>query len=824
MAPINWRDIGAKVVNAGRVLPSKMATSTKSEASLARAAGGDPGADLLALSVLPGVSLTISASWAAGNTAAGVYNITGPKPHLETLAKLCGTVTPRETSDSLRGVVSPPSAITVPREHRKGAGIPLSAANYCYIHPLDHLAEKLEKLKLAKNSWAFVLLTGGFAYFDEHMALLAINAIALAPSPTGLVLVGYPVAGPRTDNAAAILTHGGRLVPIRHPDLVRAGFDAVAWVHGLETFEGAPIAEERQYPHGAFLYHHNPAGSAAATAAPIANGQVVSRGAAVLNKVLDDDDDAEIESLTMDPSPSASVDGLESLPDSTGGQLYLYALEPVTPEQYKKIAAAPSSRSAAGSSTGPADTAGPPSLSAAMLEQRLKCIAAQDVIKEASKLTSLEEAEKTVEPLGMRMRRHAGRMTAIGCYLAIGVLFYGLAEETEEDDSSLRHWTYTESLYFSVVTISTVGYGDISPSNGLSRNFTGIYMLFGVAVVFGIAGELYEAATAAIEEGVAYVWKSAVQMVMRGTRAGTADAAANTLPSAWRYYMQQLVPTLLIGISLTLLLSAYIFTLTQPDLPYLEALWHCWVTCTTVGYGDVSLTTEASMRWASVHILVSVSWLASLLSRVTDSYQRRQWDLQKANSMRMQLSEGLFAALETSAARAEGRGVNELEFVAGMIIMLGAEVCGEKLDFAQHVKPLIDRFRVLDDDCRYAPPTHISLRPPPHSLAISDLRWLRVLDGGGSGYLTPEDIAFMVKKANQAREQTVGLNWESIGPSKLADGAEYENGKLSEALSKGRTTFTQADLEGFGAEELTWESCVETADGQWFRPTAQVSM
>jgi hypothetical protein len=49
----------------------------------------------------------------------------------------------------------------------------------------------------------------------------------------------------------------------------------------------------------------------------------------------------------------------------------------------------------------------------------------------------------------------------------------------------LESWTWIQSFYFSVVTISTVGYGDLAPTNDGSRFFTAIYILVGVSI--GIA-------------------------------------------------------------------------------------------------------------------------------------------------------------------------------------------------------------------------------------------------------------------------------------------------------------------------------------------------
>ena len=60
------------------------------------------------------------------------------------------------------------------------------------------------------------------------------------------------------------------------------------------------------------------------------------------------------------------------------------------------------------------------------------------------------------------------------------------------------------------------------------------------------------------------------------------------------------------------------------------ALWHCWVTTTTVGYGDVTLETTAARAWASVHILFSVSWLSAVIRRVRAARKQRRLALQRA--------------------------------------------------------------------------------------------------------------------------------------------------------------------------------------------------
>ena len=52
---------------------------------------------------------------------------------------------------------------------------------------------------------------------------------------------------------------------------------------------------------------------------------------------------------------------------------------------------------------------------------------------------------------------------------------------------------------------------------------------------------------------------------------------------------------------------------------------------TTVGYGDVWLTTAAARAWAAAHILVSVSWLAALVGVVEKGNALRKSQLERVS-------------------------------------------------------------------------------------------------------------------------------------------------------------------------------------------------
>ena len=70
--------------------------------------------------------------------------------------------------------------------------------------------------------------------------------------------------------------------------------------------------------------------------------------------------------------------------------------------------------------------------------------------------------------------------------LIAGTVFYTIVEG----------WSPLDSLYFSVVTLTTVGFGDFAPQTDLGKGFTIVFILAGIGIIVVFASQVVNAMVA----------------------------------------------------------------------------------------------------------------------------------------------------------------------------------------------------------------------------------------------------------------------------------------------------------------------------------------
>lgn len=64
--------------------------------------------------------------------------------------------------------------------------------------------------------------------------------------------------------------------------------------------------------------------------------------------------------------------------------------------------------------------------------------------------------------------------------LVSGTLFYSFVEG----------WSIVDALYFSTMTVTTIGYGDLHPSTDVSKIFTIFYALIGIGIFVALMAQM----------------------------------------------------------------------------------------------------------------------------------------------------------------------------------------------------------------------------------------------------------------------------------------------------------------------------------------------
>lgn len=86
------------------------------------------------------------------------------------------------------------------------------------------------------------------------------------------------------------------------------------------------------------------------------------------------------------------------------------------------------------------------------------------------------------QPLRAMLREPESRVlvAAAGTTIAVGSVGYMLIE----------HWSPVQAVYFCIVTLATVGYGDLHPTTEVGQLFTICYIVIGVGIIAGFITEL----------------------------------------------------------------------------------------------------------------------------------------------------------------------------------------------------------------------------------------------------------------------------------------------------------------------------------------------
>ena len=203
----------------------------------------------------------------------------------------------------------------------------------------------------------------------------------------------------------------------------------------------------------------------------------------------------------------------------------------------------------------------------------------------------------------------------LAVYLGVGALIFYLVRNQikgQKTDGIL------DALYFTIVTMTTVGYGDLVPNSHLAKLLACAFVFSGMALI----GLIVSKAADYLVEKQELLLVKAMRMHQK---IGSTEILREVETNKTRYKL-----FLVFFLLLILIIAGTIFLVTVEKLDVIDAFYCVCSTITTLGYGDQSFSTQAGRIFAVFWILTGTITLAQLFVYIAElNTEIRQKELVK---------------------------------------------------------------------------------------------------------------------------------------------------------------------------------------------------
>ena len=205
----------------------------------------------------------------------------------------------------------------------------------------------------------------------------------------------------------------------------------------------------------------------------------------------------------------------------------------------------------------------------------------------------------------------------LAVYILVAIVAYSFIFED---------WPVIDSIYFACVTFTTVGYGDLVPTNDMSRAFTCLFALYGIIILGLLIGLIGETIVERNNAVMALEQASAQERVLH--LFGDADTDNNTqtalvpkektLLEAMRDVVALATPIVLVIVIIALAIGRY------EGWSIVASVYYAAITASTVGFGDFSPVTPEMRIVVIFFVPFAVSTFCEVLGRIAGAYMERQ--------------------------------------------------------------------------------------------------------------------------------------------------------------------------------------------------------
>ncbi|KAG9067466.1 Potassium channel [Linnemannia hyalina] len=201
----------------------------------------------------------------------------------------------------------------------------------------------------------------------------------------------------------------------------------------------------------------------------------------------------------------------------------------------------------------------------------------------------------------------------ISSFLMTTVIIIGAATYTK-----LEGWSFDNAVNFCIVSFSTIGYGNVSPQTIAGRVIFFFYAIIGISAVGYFIVSLRNAVLEQFQWRLLERFSKPAHISRVQTRMSTKDMSFPLARFEEEQRVKKMVKrNMIIRMSIIWIIlwfgGAGVFCLFE-EWSYLDSLYFCFVTLTTVGFGDMVPAEPGSIEFWNIYVFLGLTVFAYILS------------------------------------------------------------------------------------------------------------------------------------------------------------------------------------------------------------------
>ncbi|KAK9870272.1 hypothetical protein WA026_006360 [Henosepilachna vigintioctopunctata] len=171
-------------------------------------------------------------------------------------------------------------------------------------------------------------------------------------------------------------------------------------------------------------------------------------------------------------------------------------------------------------------------------------------------------------------------------------------------EEQIAKWTILRAIFFSSTVLTTIGYGNITPETTEGRIFCIVFALIGIPLTLTVIADLGRL--------FAHAASSFIKNVP-------------PLPNGMRSAMVVRRTTSYAFLSVCFLfiylaIGASVFVMWEEDWSFFEGFYFCFITMTTIGFGDLVPKQPTYMLLCTLYILIGLALTSTIIELVRSQY------------------------------------------------------------------------------------------------------------------------------------------------------------------------------------------------------------